>query len=79
MIQTLSFIVTLLGASMIFPAMADFVTGNPDSIVFASSALFVIFFGGLMFFATRQETVAFSRRDIFLFVPAVWLLSCIAT
>lgn len=76
MVHTFSIIVILLGAAMFIPAIADLTVGNPDWQVFAVSAMCTLFFGLSGFAATRRVKSDLEGREVFIFVPLVWLISC---
>ncbi len=79
MIQTLSVLLGILGASMLVPCMVDFAVGNPDWRVFLASSLAVMLLSSLVFLAARRQTPHISRRSVFLFVTLVWVLFSIAS
>ncbi|MCB1386752.1 MAG: TrkH family potassium uptake protein [Nitratireductor sp.] len=79
MLQAISLTIAILGCLMIFPALADFMAGNPDWIVFTVSASVNLFVGGAIWLAMRRHDPDMDRREIFIFVPTVWLLSSLAS
>ncbi|MCB1480731.1 MAG: TrkH family potassium uptake protein [Rhodobiaceae bacterium] len=78
MLQLVAFVLSVIGALMMLPAFADFSAGNPDWLSFAASSTVIVFLSGISYLAYRSGQIALSRRDIFKFVPAVWLVSCLA-
>ena len=77
MLQTIALIAALLGGLMLFPAVADFLAGNPDWQVFAVSAAAILFTGGLVYSAMRKLKTELELRQIFIFVPLVWFMACV--
>ena len=77
MLQTIALIAALLGGLMLFPAVADFLAGNPDWQVFAVSAAAILFAGGLVYSAMRKLKTELELRQIFIFVPLVWFMACV--
>ena len=77
MLQTIALIAALLGGLMLFPAVADFLAGNPDWQVFAVSAAAILFAGGLVYSAMRRLKTELELRQIFIFVPLVWFMACV--
>ena len=77
MLQTIALIAALLGGLMLFPAVADFLAGNPDWQVFAVSAAAILFTGGLVYSAMRKLKAELELRQIFIFVPLVWFMACV--
>ena len=77
MLQTIALIAALLGGLMLFPAVADFLAGNPDWQVFAVSAAAILFTGGLVYSAMRRLKTELELRQIFIFVPLVWFMACV--
>ncbi|MCB1415384.1 MAG: TrkH family potassium uptake protein [Nitratireductor sp.] len=77
MLQTIALIAALLGGLMLFPAVADFLAGNPDWQVFAVSAAAILFTGGLVYSAMRKLKTELELRQIFIFVPLIWFMACV--
>ena len=77
MLQTIALIAALLGGLMLFPAVADFLAGNPDWQVFAVSAAAILFAGGLVYSAMRRLKTELELRQIFIFVPLIWFMACV--
>ena len=77
MLQTIALIAALLGGLMLFPAVADFLAGNPDWQVFAVSAAAILFTGGLVYSAMRKLKAELELRQIFIFVPLIWFMACV--
>ena len=77
MLQTIALIAALLGGLMLFPAVADFLAGNPDWQVFAVSAAAILFTGGLVYSAMRKLKTELELRQIFIFVPLIWFIACV--
>lgn len=59
---------------MLVPAMFDVVAGNSDWQVFVASSVGLFFLSLLGYFATRSEKPSISRRGIFVFVTAIWVV-----
>lgn len=58
---------------MIPPAIADLIEGNPDWIVFATSATILVCVGALISAALDRQEFKFRPRETFIFVNAAWL------
>ena len=58
---------------MILPAIADLIEGNPDWIVFATSATILVCIGALISAALDRQEFKFRPRETFIFVNAAWL------
>ncbi|MCD7058999.1 TrkH family potassium uptake protein [Pelagibacterium xiamenense] len=63
-----------LGASMLLPALADFVYGNEDWLVFLTSALITTIFGGGLWAASTGGTSELSLRQAFLMTTLIWVV-----
>ena len=71
----------VMAVAMVFPALADAATSNPDWVVFVASAAITAFIGGALVLATRtDEPLDLSRRQAFLLTTSAWgLISLVST
>lgn len=66
-------LLVVFGLTMLIPAAADAIVGNPDWRVFVASAAFTVFAGGSLFFACRGGRQPFSLRQAFLLTSLTWI------
>lgn len=66
-------LVSVMGISMLAPAMADAFAGSGDWVTFAVSSACAAFLGGLCIFSSRGEPVRLSLRQGFLLTALSWI------
>lgn len=64
----------VLAAMMLFPALADFMNGDPDWQVFLASAFTTAFIGGAFALSCQQRTFEFSRKTGYLITVGSWVV-----
>ncbi|WP_343054995.1 TrkH family potassium uptake protein [Azospirillum oleiclasticum] len=69
-------LVTIIAAAMLAPMAVDISAGNPDWVVFATSAALTVFFGVLMMLMNRTDTVVLNLRQTFLLTSVAWVVVC---
>jgi len=67
-------LLSILALGMVIPGFVDLLHGNPDWLVFITSAMFTGFFGILLFLATRGGQFRFSIRQAFLMTTTSWIV-----
>jgi trk system potassium uptake protein TrkH len=72
--MVLGILVGTLGLAMAVPAGVDFLYGNDDWEVFATSGLLSVFLGGGLFLATRSSTGQLTIRQAFLLTTLAWVV-----
>ncbi|MGE0844994.1 MAG: TrkH family potassium uptake protein [Flavobacteriaceae bacterium] len=66
-------LLTLLGTSMLLPAMIDLYFGNRDWVVFAGSGLMTVFVGVTMWVTCQGKAQAISLRQAFVMTSLSWI------
>ncbi|WP_416899067.1 MAG: TrkH family potassium uptake protein [Minwuia sp.] len=67
-------LLTMLGLTMLIPALVDLAYGHPDHIVFIESAGVTIFCGGAMVTATFRRGIQLNIRQAFILTTSVWIV-----
>ncbi|WP_404406434.1 TrkH family potassium uptake protein [Pelagibacterium halotolerans] len=63
-----------LGISMLLPALADFVYGNDDWLIFLTSSLITTIFGAGLWASSTGGTSELSLRQAFLMTTLIWVV-----
>lgn len=63
-----------LGLAMLLPAAADFLAGNADWLVFASSSAITVFLGGGLWLAAWGGETRLTPRQAFLMTVSIWVV-----
>ncbi|GER08006.1 hypothetical protein JCM17843_23160 [Kordiimonadales bacterium JCM 17843] len=67
-------LMVIMAVAMIFPALADIASNNPDFNVFITTAALTAFIGGALYLATRTDVpTELSRRQAFALTTGAWL------
>jgi trk system potassium uptake protein TrkH len=73
--RLLGALIAMLGAMMLVPALADFLAGEPEWMMFVEAALFSGFAGAALMLATREAAPpALSIRQGFLLTGTAWMV-----
>lgn len=67
-------LVTMLGLTMLIPAIVDVAWGNPDYQAFLVSAAITIFVGGLTVTTTFRRGIQLAIREAFILTSSVWIV-----
>lgn len=76
-LQICGFILCLLAAAMMVPAVADAMTGHDEWLVFLVSAGVTLFSGLALMLGARSEFRALSVRQTYLTTALGWILPCL--
>ncbi|GEQ98075.1 Trk system potassium uptake protein [Iodidimonas gelatinilytica] len=67
-------LMVIMAVAMIFPALADIASDNPDFNVFITTAALTAFIGGALYLATRTDKpTELSRRQAFALTTGAWV------
>jgi trk system potassium uptake protein TrkH len=72
----IGWLLLLLGASMLIPAIADFGSGSENWQAFTGSSAFTIFIGVLLVLGLRRPDVELQFRGVFLLTSLSWVVLC---
>ena len=67
-------LLVILAAAMAVPAIADAASGDPDWLVFASSAAVTLFVGVALVLTNRVRAAGGSIRQAFVLVTVSWIV-----
>lgn len=79
MFQAIPILLGCLSVLLLFPAAIDFFMGNLEWEAFLVSSILILFISALSLAVTGRPEATTSRRDVFIFVPLVWLLFSLAS
>ncbi|WP_374763106.1 TrkH family potassium uptake protein [Yunchengibacter salinarum] len=73
-LHVVGILITLMGATMALPVLADLIAGHPDWRVFLAAMALTGTLGGMMVLATRGYQTVLSLRQAFLLTILAWFI-----
>lgn len=67
-------LVTMLGLTMLIPAIVDVAWGNVDYLAFLASSAITLFVGGVMVTTTFRRGIQLAIREAFILTSSVWVV-----
>jgi len=70
----IGFLLSILALGMTIPAFVDYLSANPDWLVFLASSALTLFTGVLLILANRATQLKFSIRQAFMMTTLSWIV-----